>query len=680
MKMMGLKMSVYWTVTYMLFFAEYTIISVVFWIFGAASGINFFTIHSPFILFLYLFLWGNVLIAFSMLLTVFFSKTRSAVAVGFILIFAFVIGGYMVFETLQSDPSTPEAAYYAWQWLPPMAFMRATVYIVNASSRVFAITMQNWHETPLPGIFGWLFVEWATCLGLTFYLEKVLPVGYGVRAHPCFCVRNHLGGGRSGNGTATRRRRSGSAIQMQQPLLSPDSNGVGAAVSPGNSPYLSSDEISGQDVRDEAMRVQYGGSPRDVESKVMSGADPDSLYRVRVLGLRKEFEGRGGADKKVAVDGLFLGIRPNECLGLLGPNGAGKTTAISMLCGLFEPTSGGARVDGWRIRDPSELHKIHQTMGVCPQHDVLWGDLTGREHLLFYGRLKGLSGRRLEDEVTSTLEDVKLTFAADKASGQYSGGMKRRLSVANALVGSPRVVYLDEPSTGLDPSARRTLWDCIVAAKGKNKSIVLTTHSMEEADALCDRLAIMARGKLRCIGKAAELKKRFGAGFTFTVSVAVPGAAAAAAAALVATEAKSAAAAAQRSVSADSRMSSTTERDNQELQVRQTKVDLFVREKLFPSATLLSEPIAGTAQYEVSKEDVDLAVVFQTLEDEATRSALFISDWAITETTLDECFLKVTRRVHAEEDGTAQRQLGRTLSVACREDTRAAASKAAALQ
>ena len=112
MKMMGLRMSVYWTVTYMLFFAEYTIISVVFWIFGAASGINFFTIHSPLILFLYLFLWGNVLIAFSMLLTVFFSKTRSAVAVGFILIFAFVIGGYMVFETLQSDPSTPDAAYY----------------------------------------------------------------------------------------------------------------------------------------------------------------------------------------------------------------------------------------------------------------------------------------------------------------------------------------------------------------------------------------------------------------------------------------------------------------------------------------------------------------------------------------------------------------------------------------
>lgn len=671
MKMMGLKMNVYWVVTYLLFFAEYLIISVVFWIFGAVSRINFFTIHSPVIIFLYLFLWGNVLIAFSMLLTVFFSKTRTAVAVGFILIFGFVIGGYMVFETLQNDQSTPDAAYYAWQWLPPMAFMRATVFIVNASSRVFAISLDNWHETPLPGIFIWLIVEWFTCISLMFYLEKVLPIGYGVRAHPCFCIKFNT------NHKSRSRSRSGSSIQLQTPLLSEDENSVKHHVSTLNpgAVYASSD-INGRDVQNEAMRVQFGHGIYDEEAKTSASAesaDPSVLYRVRVLGLRKEFEGRGGAAKKVAVNGLYLGIKPNECLGLLGPNGAGKTTAISMLCGLFEPTSGDAEVDGRRIGDASELHKIHQTMGVCPQHDVLWGDLTGREHLLFYGRLKGLHGRALEDEVAATLEEVKLTFAADKASGKYSGGMKRRLSVANALMGSPRVVYLDEPSTGLDPSARRTLWDCIVAAKGKNKSIVLTTHSMEEADALCDRLAIMARGKLRCIGKAAELKKRFGAGFTFTISVSVP-------------KARFGSSNSSRSISGggdgnskyedpsiigeeEKKVVDVSAFENEELQVRQSRVDLFVREKLFPSAIMLAEPIAGTAQYEVSKEDVDLALVFQTLEDEETRKSLFISDWAITETTLDECFLKVTRRVHAEEDGIAFRETGRSLSMACREDT-----------
>ncbi len=534
----------------------------------------------------------------------------------------------MVFETLQSDPNTSDAAYYAWQWLPPMAFMRATVFIVNASSRVFPIRLDNWHETPLPGVFAWLFLEWFCCLFLMYYCEKVLSVGYGVRSHPCFCVLN-LPCMRGQKGVcATDKFKS---IQLQQPLLATNeadaaagAGSVPASVSSSGGPFNS----TSTDVADEQARVS-GESTSD--------------YRVRVLGLRKEFAGRGGADAKVAVDGLYLGVRHNECLGLLGPNGAGKTTAISMLCGLFEPTSGGARIDGRSILDPKDLQQIHATMGVCPQHDVLWGDLTAREHLLFYGRLKGLVGANLTAEVEATLKDVKLTFAADKAAGKYSGGMKRRLSVANALVGSPRVVYLDEPSTGLDPSARRTLWDCIVAAKGNNKSIVLTTHSMEEADALCDRLAIMARGKLRCIGKAAELKKRFGAGFTFTVSVEVP--------------------------TGGGSGGNSREDLGRVLAARQRAMDNFVHAELFPSAVMLDEPIAGTAQYEVRKEDVDLATLFQTLEDEATRARLFISDWAITATTLDECFLKVTRRVHAEEDGVVHRRVGRSLSQACRAES-----------
>ena len=132
-----------WSLRYLLFLAEYTLLVVVFWIFGAAAKINFFTLHSPIILFLYLMIWGNCLIAFSMLLTIFFEKTRTAVAVGFILIFAFVFGGYMIFETLSSDPNTPDSAYYAYQWLPPMAFMRATVFIVNRWDDVWHFS--HWH-------------------------------------------------------------------------------------------------------------------------------------------------------------------------------------------------------------------------------------------------------------------------------------------------------------------------------------------------------------------------------------------------------------------------------------------------------------------------------------------------------------------------------------------------------
>ena len=231
----------------------------------------------------------------------------------------------------------------------------------------------------------------------------------------------------------------------------------------------------------------------------------------------------------------------------------------------------------------------------------------------------------------TVLKDVQLTFAADRPCGKYSGGMKRRLSVANSLVGSPKVVYLDEPSTGLDPASRRTLWDCIVSAKGNDKSIVLTTHSMEEADALCDRLAIMARGKLRCIGKAAELKLRFGSGFTFTVSVNL-----------------------------------TNCKNKMEQNAVQNNMHLYIM-KMFPTASLLAEPIAGTSQYEVNRKDVVLSTVFSLMEDDAVKLKYLITDWAITETSLDQCFLKVARRVHAEEDGVVER-MGRTLSTACRDE------------
>ncbi|GIL63848.1 hypothetical protein Vafri_17847 [Volvox africanus] len=157
-------------------------------------------------------------------------------------------------------------------------------------------------------------------------------------------------------------------------------------------------------------------------------------------------------------------------------------------------------------------------MGVCPQFDILWNELNGSEHLSIYGHIKGLPRRKVASDVASLLDKVKLTYAADQRAGAYSGGMKRRLSVAIALLGDPRVVYLDEPTTGMDPISRRYVWDIIQEAK-TGRAIILTTHSMEEADILGDRIAIMARGKLRCVGTSLRLKQRFGSGYTLSVSV-----------------------------------------------------------------------------------------------------------------------------------------------------------------
>lgn len=150
---------------------------------------------------------------------------------------------------------------------------------------------------------------------------------------------------------------------------------------------------------------------------------------------------------------------------------------------------------------------------------VLWDTLTGKEHLEFYGRIKGLKGKKLQAAVKSCLEKVNLWDARNKMSKQYSGGMKRRLSVAISIIGSPRVIYLDEPSTGLDPKSRQDLWRVINEAK-ENAAVILTTHSMEEADAICDRLMIMAEGEIKCIGVSADLKNRFGQGFKLSIQVA----------------------------------------------------------------------------------------------------------------------------------------------------------------
>jgi len=266
---------------------------------------------------------------------------------------------------------------------------------------------------------------------------------------------------------------------------------------------------------------------------------PEGWNAIEVYGLKKNYGGSKGCCGRSLIcsgaydccscraqknfwpvkDSWFV-IPNNQLFCLLGPNGAGKTTTINMLIGMLPPTYGDALIRGQSIRSNGGLNKIRSMMGVCPQFDVLWPELTGREHLLLYGRIKSAKWNwsAVNKEADMLLEKVKLTYAADLRTGAYSGGMRRRLSVAIALLGDPKVVYLDEPTTGMDPISRRFVWDTIQEAK-VGRAIILTTHSMEEADILGDRIAIMALGRLRCIGSSLRLKQRFGAGFQVSASV-----------------------------------------------------------------------------------------------------------------------------------------------------------------
>ncbi len=163
------------------------------------------------------------------------------------------------------------------------------------------------------------------------------------------------------------------------------------------------------------------------------------------------------------------------------------------------------------------MDDVYKSIGICPQHDILWGDLTVLEHCLFYARIKGIPAKDELETVNKAIKQVELESYADRLSKGLSGGEKRRLSIAISLIGNPAVVFLDEPTTGLDPEVRRLIWNIINEAK-RARTIVLTTHSMEEAEVLCNRIGIMAKGTLRCIGPLLRLKEVYGRGFKLNFS------------------------------------------------------------------------------------------------------------------------------------------------------------------
>ncbi|XP_033986599.1 LOW QUALITY PROTEIN: phospholipid-transporting ATPase ABCA1-like [Trematomus bernacchii] len=218
--------------------------------------------------------------------------------------------------------------------------------------------------------------------------------------------------------------------------------------------------------------------------------------------------------KKLAVDGLTLGFYEGQITSFLGHNGAGKTTTMSILTGLFPPTSGTAYILGRDIR--TELSTIRQSLGVCPQHNVLFSMLTVEEHIWFYGRLKGLSEQQVQAEVEQILQDTGLPHKRKSRTSALSGGMQRKLSVALAFVGGSKVVILDEPTAGVDPYARRGIWDLLLQYR-QGRTIILSTHHMDEADILGDRIAIISHGKLCCVGSSLYLKNQLGTGYYLTL-------------------------------------------------------------------------------------------------------------------------------------------------------------------
>ncbi|XP_030636239.1 phospholipid-transporting ATPase ABCA1 [Chanos chanos] len=345
------------------------------------------------------------------------------------------------------------------------------------------------------------------------------------------------------------------------------------------------EEEEDEDVARERLRVRQGGAQNDL---------------LRICDLTKVYSGK----KVPAVDRICVGIPAAECFGLLGINGAGKTTTFKMLTGDIPPSAGEAFLNGYSIR--TEMQDVHQNMGYCPQFDAINDLLTGREHLEFYARLRGIPEKEVPMVAEWGIQKLGLVKYSGKPAGTYSGGNKRKLSTAMALIGCPPVVFLDEPTTGMDPKARRFLWDCILSIIREGRSVILTSHSMEECEALCTRMAIMVNGRFKCLGSIQHLKSRFGEGYTVIVRVS-----------------------GSPPVLAP--------------------VEKFMRDS-FPDG-LLKEKHHNTLQYQVPPGEGVLAAIFSQFTQHQQRLA--VEDYSVSQTTLDQVFVNFAKQQHDEDDSLA---------------------------
>ncbi|KAH9249876.1 hypothetical protein BASA81_012367 [Batrachochytrium salamandrivorans] len=568
----GLKNTAYWGVAFLFFLTQFILMGLAIYVLGVIAKLQFVALHGAGVYWAFILSWGPLLIVFSFFMSLWFATSQSSTAGVFLFVLIVNLVGIQIISNLAQDPLSTEASYASLMWLPPFVMIRYIVWVALAGALGDQITNQEiatFADGGLSNALGIMWGEFFALVLLVWYLDHVYVAGFGTRKTPLFFLDRKFWSG----------EKQGNSMKLSE---YPIHDSVKDKLHTINNP----------DVLAEYQRVVDETSPN---------------ITVRICRLHKEFN-----NGFLAVRSLTLGINENECFGLLGHNGAGKTTAISMLVGLYEPTSGTALVDGLSINTDMDL--VQSRMGVTPQHDVCWGPLSVRDHLLFYARLKGVPRRELSLAVDKALYDVNLKQFEHRPSAKLSGGMRRRLSTAMSLIGAPRVVYLDEPSTGLDPASKRALWKVIAKAKG-NKSLVLTTHSLEEAEALCDRIGIMALGEMQCLGTAPQLKQRYGAGYTF----------------FIATKPEANAPA------------------------------VAFAERFFGknNCKLLGRPIGGTFKFEVQRSAVVLSRVFATMESDETRSELSLLDWSLTETTLEEVFLKLADIAHVDEVLSAPLELNK---------------------
>ncbi|XP_035822657.1 uncharacterized protein [Zea mays] len=556
MKMHGLKDAPYWLISYAYFLALSAAYMAFFTISGSIIGLDIFRLNSYGIQSLFYFVCINLQIVLAFLLATFFSSVRTASVIGYMYVFGSSLLGEALLKVFIEDATFPRRWLVAMELVPGFSLYRGIYELAEyaAAGRNMGKPGMRWGDMddPVNGMRGVLVVmsvEWIVLLLVAFLLDR-RPAW-----QPLFLF-----------GFLSTKHSSPSERQKK-----------------------------------ESRRVHVYGTKPDVslERKVVRRLlkDMDMGDMIICNNLKKVYPGKNGNPDKHAVRGLSLALRKGQCFGMLGPNGAGKTSFINMMIGLVKPTYGTAYVHGMDLR--TEMNEIYTSIGLAVgasdrtgASDVLWPD--EESHSLQHHQLCPLI-----QAVEDSLKSVNLFHSGfgDKSVSKYSGGMKRRLSVAVALIGSPKVVYMDEPSTGLDSRSRSDLWSIIRRAK-KDCTIILTTHSMEEAEQLCDRIGIFINGSFHCIGTPKELKARYGGTRILTI---------------------------------------TTSPEHEEA------VELIVS-RLAPGYSRIYS-VSGTQKFALPRREVGLGCVFGAVE--VARREFPVLGWGVADATLEDVFVRVAKEARA---------------------------------
>ncbi|WJZ94126.1 hypothetical protein VitviT2T_013011 [Vitis vinifera] len=477
--MMGLKDEIFhlsWFITYALQFA------VTSGIITACTMDTLFQYSDKSLVFIYFFLFGLSAIMLSFLISTFFTRAKTAVAVGTLSF----LGAFFPYYTV-NDQAVPMILKFIASLLSPTAFALGSINFADYERAYVGLRWSNvWRASSGVNFLACLLMMLLDALlycAIGLYLDKVLPRENGVRSPWNFPFLK-----------CSWRKRS----SIKHEDCSFDFKNDRRKVN------FCSNDISGPAV--EAISL-------DMKQQELDGRC------IQIRNLHKVYATKKG--NCCAVNSLRLTLYENQILALLGHNGAGKSTTISMLVGLLPPTSGDALVFGKNII--TEMDEIRKQLGVCPQNDILFPELTVKEHLEIFAILKGVTENFLESAVTEMVDEVGLADKVNTVVGALSGGMKRKLSLGIALIGNSKVIVLDEPTSGMDPYSMRLTWQLIKRIK-KGRIILLTTHSMDEADVLGDRIAIMANGSLKCCGSSLFLKHQYGVGYTLTLVKSAPSA------------------------------------------------------------------------------------------------------------------------------------------------------------